>query len=57
MICSDRRGEYIEPFGEYCSQRGIINEVTAPYSPRSNGVDEQEESHSQRDDECDVLKL
>ncbi|XP_063942810.1 uncharacterized protein LOC135150440 [Daucus carota subsp. sativus] len=40
-IRSDRGGEYVEPFGEFCSQHGIIHEVTAPYSPQSNGVDER----------------
>jgi len=41
MIRSDRGGEYVEPFGELCSQHGIIHEVTAPYSPQSNGVAER----------------
>ena len=40
-IRSDRRGEYVEPFGEFCSQHGIIHKVIAPYSPHSNGVDER----------------
>ncbi|KAL8132042.1 hypothetical protein AgCh_007799 [Apium graveolens] len=40
-IRSDRGGEYVEPFGEFCSQHGIIHEVTAPYSPQSNGVAER----------------
>ena len=40
-IRSDRGGEYVEPFGELCSQHGIIHEVTAPYSPQSNGVAER----------------
>ncbi|KAK9033709.1 hypothetical protein V6N11_049894 [Hibiscus sabdariffa] len=41
VVRSDRGGEYVEPFGEYCSQHGIIHEVTPPHSPQSNGVDEQ----------------
>lgn len=40
MVRSDRGGEYVEPFGEYCAQHGIIQEVTPPYSPQSNGVAE-----------------
>ena len=40
-IRSDRGGEYVEPFGEFCSQHGIVHEVTAPYSPQSNGVAER----------------
>ena len=41
MVRSDRGGEYVEPFGETCSQHGIIHEVTPPYSPQSNGVAER----------------
>ena len=41
MVRSDRGGEYVEPFGEFCSQHGIIHEVTPPYSPQSNGVAER----------------
>ena len=40
-VRSDRGGEYVEPFGEFCSQHGIIHEVTPPYSPQSNGVAER----------------
>ena len=40
-IRSDRGGEYVEPFGEFCSQHGIVHEVTAPYSPQSNRVAER----------------
>ena len=38
---SDRGGEYNAPFREFCAQHRIIHEVTAPYSPQSNGVVEQ----------------
>ena len=33
MVRSDRGGEYVEPFSEFCAQHGIIHEVTPPYSP------------------------
>ena len=39
-IGSDRGGEYISPFGEYCSVHGIIHETTAPYSPQQNIIAE-----------------
>ena len=35
---SDRGGEYEVPFGDFCSQHGIIHQTTAPYSPQQNGV-------------------
>ena len=41
VVRSDRGGEYVEPFGEYCSQHGIIHEVIPNYSPQFNGVTEQ----------------
>ncbi|WCJ29313.1 Retrovirus-related Pol polyprotein from transposon TNT 1-94 [Euphorbia peplus] len=41
VVRSDRGGEYVQPFGEFCSQHGIIHEVTPPYSPQSNGVAER----------------
>ena len=41
VVRSDRGGEYVAPFGEYCSQHGIIHEVTPPYSPQSNEVVER----------------
>ena len=41
VIRSDRGGEYEAPIGEFCAQHGIIHEVTAPYSPQSNGVAER----------------
>ena len=39
-IRSDRGGEYVL-FNEYCIREGIIDEVTPPYSPESNGVVER----------------
>ena len=41
MIRSDRGGEYEAPFGDFCSQNGIIHLTTAPYSPQQNGVAER----------------
>ena len=41
VIRSDRGGEYVTPFGDYCGQHGIRHEVTPPYSPQSNGVAER----------------
>ena len=38
---SDRGGEYETPIGDYCAKYGIVHEVTAPYSPQSNGVAER----------------
>ena len=40
VIRSDRGGEYEAPFGDFCSQHGIIHQMTAPYSPQQNGVAE-----------------
>ena len=40
-VRSDRGGEYVEPFGAFCTQHGIIHETTPPYSPQSNGVAER----------------
>ena len=34
VIRSDRGGEYEAPFGDFCSQHGIIHQTTAPYSPQ-----------------------
>ena len=39
-IRSDRGGKYI-PLNDYCEKKGIIHEVTPPYSPESNGVAER----------------
>ena len=33
-VRSDRRGEYVSPFADFCSQNGIQHEFTAPYSPQ-----------------------
>jgi len=38
VLRSDQGGEYVTPIGEFCAQHGIVHEVTAPYSPQSNGV-------------------
>lgn len=31
-------GEYESPFADFCAQHEIIHEMTASYSPQSNGV-------------------
>ena len=41
VIRSDRGGEYEAPFGDFCSQHGIIHQTTAPYSPQENEVVER----------------
>ena len=41
VIRSDRGGEYKAPFGDFCSQNGIIHQTIAPYSPQQNGVTER----------------
>ena len=41
MLKSDRGGEYVVPYGNFCAQNGIIHQTTAPYSPPSNGVAER----------------
>ncbi|XP_073137784.1 uncharacterized protein [Henckelia pumila] len=40
-IRSDRGGEYVAPFEEFCNESGIIHQTTAPYSPQSNGIAER----------------
>ena len=40
VVRSDRGGEYVSPFAEFCSQHGIRHEFTAPYSPQQNGIAE-----------------
>ncbi|KAJ9561120.1 hypothetical protein OSB04_006280 [Centaurea solstitialis] len=41
VVRSDRGGEYVSPFAEFCSQNGIRHEFTAPYSPQQNGIAER----------------
>ena len=38
IIRSDRGGEYEFPFEEICTEFGIVHQMTAPYTPQSNGV-------------------
>jgi transposase InsO family protein len=41
-IRSDRGGEYLsEEMKAFCEQKGILHEVSAPYSPSQNGVAER----------------
>lgn len=43
-IRSDRGGEYCsEAMKKYCQARGIVHELTAPYSPAQNGVAERKQ--------------
>ena len=41
VLRSDRGGEYVAQFGEFCAQHGIIHQTTAPYSPQQNGIAER----------------
>ena len=41
IIRSDRGGEYEFPFQEICTKFGIVHQMTAPYTPQSNGVAER----------------
>ena len=41
IIRSDRGGEYEFPFEEICTEFGIVHQMTAPYTPQSNGVAER----------------
>ncbi|KAK1423986.1 hypothetical protein QVD17_19297 [Tagetes erecta] len=41
IVRSDRGGEYVSPFADVCAKNGIIHELTAPYSPQSNGIAER----------------
>lgn len=38
IIRSDQDGEYVASFEKCCLEFGIIHQITAPYSPQSNGV-------------------
>ena len=39
---SDRGGEYtLNDLSTFCEEHGIIHEVTPPYSPQSNGIEER----------------
>ncbi|KAJ0492733.1 putative RNA-directed DNA polymerase [Helianthus annuus] len=41
VVRSDRGGEYVSPFIDICAKSGIIHELMAPYSPKSNGIAER----------------
>ena len=41
IIRSDRGGEYEFPYEEICTEFGIVHQMTAPYTPQSNGVTER----------------
>lgn len=42
ILRSDRRGEYTShELRQFCKEHGIIHELTAPYTPQSNGVAER----------------
>ena len=41
MIRSDRGGEYEYPFAEIYLKYGIVLQITAPYAPQSNGLEER----------------
>ena len=41
VLRNDRGGEYEAPISEFYSQHEIIHEITAPYSPQSNGIIER----------------
>ena len=41
IIRSDRGGEYKFPFEEICTEFCIVHQMTAPYTPQSNGVTER----------------
>jgi transposase InsO family protein len=40
-MCTDRGTEFInDPLKQWCRERGIENQVTAPYSPAQNSIAE-----------------
>ncbi|GJV81039.1 putative reverse transcriptase domain-containing protein [Tanacetum coccineum] len=41
VVMSDRGGEYVSSFAEFCSQHEIRHEFTVPYSPQQNGIAER----------------
>ena len=41
ILKSDRGGEYVHPFKDFCVDHGIIHQTTAPYAPQSNGIAER----------------
>ena len=57
VIRSDRGGEYEAPFGDFCSQHGIIHQTTTPYSPQQNGVAECKNRTLKKNDECITIKF
>ena len=46
ILRSDRGREYISnDMTEFCQEHGIIHEITAPYTPQSNGVAKERTEH------------
>ena len=41
VVRSDRGGEYVSPYADFCAKNGIRHEFTSPYSPQSNGIAER----------------
>lgn len=41
VVRSDKGGEYVSPYAEFCAKNGIRHEFTSPYSPQSNGIAER----------------
>lgn len=58
ILRSDRGGEYTSnEMTLFCQEHGIVHEVTAPYSPQSNGVAERKKLHSYGYGECHDSQL